>query len=121
MHTFNKIQRDLIMKKLFYEPDLERLDLFQRLLDKESISTTIQVPHLSEIEPPLPLPKCFPYLCVLDDNDYPQAIQCIREYLYSSLDKTAQCPFCREVNPAGFIFCWSCDKPVPKKEKQLQP
>jgi len=103
------------MKKLFYEPDLERLDFFQKLLHEAAISTSIQIPHLSELEPPLPLPNCFPYLCVLDDNDYDRAIQRIRQHIRSTEEKTATCPFCGDINPVEFLFCWSCDKPAPKQ------
>jgi len=107
------------MKKLFYEPDLERLDLFQNILNEEGISTTIQVPHLSEIEPPLPLPNCFPYLCVLNDSDYSRAIQCIRGYL-CSLEKREPCFICGEVNPSGYLFCWSCDKARVRNEDHFR-
>ena len=104
------------MKKLFYEPDLERLDFFQKLLNKEAISTSIQIPHLSEIEPPLPLPNCFPCLCIVNDDDYERGMQCIRQYLSSQKEETTPCPYCGDINPVDFLFCWACNQPTNKKK-----
>ena len=103
------------MKKLFYEPDVERLDLFQKLLEEDGISTSIQIPHLSEIEPPLPLPKCFPFLCEIDDNDYEYAMECIRKYISLFKEERVPCPYCGDSNPVDFLFCWACAKPAPPK------
>jgi len=100
------------MKRVLYESDMEKLKMFQGILDSYAISTIINIPNITALEAS-PLPQCFPYLSVVNEKDYSRAKQVIRKY-YTSLEKSRQasCPNCGDTNSADFLFCWQCDTPV---------
>jgi hypothetical protein len=104
------------MKELFRERDITRVHYFQGVLEENGIQTLIRNEFLtgsgvSEI----PIPEFFPALCVLNDDDYVQAVAIIREHLTAN-QKGAQteikCDFCGETNPGNFEICWSCGNSV---------
>lgn len=99
------------MKRLLYEPDMDKLMEFQDMLASYAVPTIISTPNVNAVEA-YPIPKCFPYLCVVNEDDYSRAKQIIRKY-YTSQDKKLQatCPHCGDTNADGYIFCWSCDTP----------
>lgn len=100
------------MRRILYEPDMEKLKEFQGILDSYAISTIISTPNINSVEA-APLPQCFPYLCVINDEDYSRAKQIIRKY-FTTLDKECQatCSQCGDTNSSDYLFCWSCDTPV---------
>lgn len=100
------------MKRILYEPDMEKLNEFQAILDSYAIATIISTPNITSVEAS-PLPKCFPFICVVNDDDYGRAKQIIRKY-FTSLENESQatCPNCGDTNPGDYLFCWSCDTTV---------
>jgi hypothetical protein len=57
----------------------------------------------------------FPALCVLNDDDYVQAVAIIREHLAANqknADLEITCISCGETNPGNFEVCWSCGDSV---------
>ncbi|QQL45426.1 DUF2007 domain-containing protein [Sulfuriroseicoccus oceanibius] len=102
------------MKELFREADLTRVSYFETILKGEGIPTMIRNKYLtmsglSEI----PIPEFFPALCVINDDDYPRAVEIIQQHLAAepvNSDHEIHCPHCHEPNPANFQSCWSCGK-----------
>ncbi len=104
------------MKELFREPDITRVSYFKAVLEEHGIPTLVRnefltCSGLTEI----PIPEFFPALCVLNDEDYPQAVAIIREQLAANMkgaDTEIACRSCGESNPGNFETCWSCGESV---------
>ncbi len=100
------------MKELFRERDITRVSYYKAVLEGFGIPTMIRNEHLtmsglSEI----PIPEFFPALCVLNDDDYPKAVEIIRDHVTgsdTSSEEEVPCAACGELNPANFGSCWSC-------------
>ena len=104
------------MRELFREQDITRVSYFKAVLEDHGILTMIRNEHLtasglSEI----PIPELFPTLCIMNDDDYDEAVRIIREHLnenHINSDKEISCISCGETNPGNFDICWSCNNPV---------
>ena len=100
------------MKELFRERDFTKVGYFQSVLEAEGIATIVRnkdltMSGLTEI----PIPEFFPALCVMDEGDYPRAMEIIRLHLTENAkdaDLEIVCPACGETNPGNFDLCWSC-------------
>lgn len=104
------------MKELFREQDITRVSYYKEVLEDRGIPTMIRNEYLtmsglSEI----PIPEFFPALCVLNDDDYIEAVAIIRDQLTANR-KNAEveitCGSCGETNPGNFETCWSCGNSV---------
>ena len=63
----------------------------------------------------IPIPEFFPALCVMNDDDYVEAVAVIREHLNANQknsDTEITCASCGETNPGNFEICWSCGNSV---------
>lgn len=108
------------MKELFREKDITRVSYYKAVLEDRGIPTMIRnefltMSGLTEI----PIPEFFPALCVLIDDDYPQAVAIIREHLdanQKNADIEISCASCGEANPGNFEICWSCGNLVSGNE-----
>ena len=104
------------MKELFREQDITRVSYYKAVLEDCGIPTMIRNEHLtmsglSEI----PIPEFFPALCVLNDDDYVEAVAIIREQLTAiqcNAESEITCGSCGETNPGNFEICWSCGHSV---------
>jgi hypothetical protein len=105
------------MKELFREQDITRVSYFKAVLEDCGIPTLIRneyltVSGLTEI----PIPEFFPALCVLNDEDYVEAVAIIREHLSANQNNAnieVVCVSCGETNPGNFEICWSCGSELP--------
>ena len=61
-----------------------------------------------------PLPEFWPALCVMNDDDYPAAMDLLRGGGDAEATTQAEwtCPQCGESVPAHFAACWSCGHSV---------
>lgn len=104
------------MKELFREQDITRVSYYRTVLEENGIPTMIRNEHLTVAGlTEIPIPEFFPALCVLNDEDYPQAVAIIREQLTANqrnADTEIACISCGEANPGNFEICWSCGNPV---------
>ena len=112
------------MKELFREADSAIVGHMKSILDNEGIATVIRNEHLymaalSEV----PIPEFFPALNVIHDEDYPRALQVLKEYLEKSranagkVNEEVICPSCGEANPGNFEVCWSCESRLAPTEE----
>lgn len=90
---------------------------YESVLEGEGIATIVRNKHLtasglSEI----PIPEFFPALCVVDEADYPRAMEIIRRRISDNAENAdieVKCPACGEINPGNFDMCWSCGSEMP--------
>ena len=67
------------MKELFRERDAARVGFYQSLLEAEGIPTHVRNRDLvTTMGTEVPIPEFFPALCVINDEDYDAAIDCLR-------------------------------------------
>lgn len=104
------------MKELFREADFTRVAFFRNLVEAEGIPTLIRNEHLTGSGlTEIPIPEFFPALCVVNDDDYVEAVRIIRSHLQTeNRDSQTEipCPACGESNPGNFELCWSCGAPL---------
>ena len=104
------------MKELFREQDITRVSYYKGVLEENGIPTMIRNEYLTGSGlTEIPIPEFFPALCVLNDEDYVQAVAIIREHLTANQknsDIEVTCSSCGETNPGNFEICWSCGGPV---------
>jgi Putative prokaryotic signal transducing protein len=57
-----------------------------------------------------PIPEFWPALCVLNDDDYPQAMKVLTELRKSDPAPGIdwKCASCGEMVPGNFTSCWNC-------------
>lgn len=100
------------MKELFREQDFTKVGYFQSVLEAEGISTIIRNKYLTMSGlTEIPIPEFFPALCVMDEADYPRAMDIIRSHITENAkgaDLEIKCPSCGETNPGNFDLCWFC-------------
>jgi hypothetical protein len=104
------------MKELFRELDITRVSYYKALLEDCGIPTMIRNEFLTTFGlSEIPIPEFYPALCVVNDDDYVQAMMIIREHLtanQANADIEIACASCREPNPGNFEVCWSCGNSV---------
>ena len=104
------------MREICRSSDTALLGLYQSILDDAEIAhyvrnaTTQQTIVGGLMTALLPLPDFLPTLCVLDDDDYPEAmalLQAIKKAPASPPEDWG-CPACGESVPGNFTSCWKC-------------
>jgi hypothetical protein len=104
------------MKELFRSSDTALIGFYESILDDAEIphfvrnDTTQQAIVGSLMTAVLPLPEFWPALCVLNDDDYPRAMQLLREVREAGATSGAEwkCAACGETVPGNFTACWNC-------------
>jgi hypothetical protein len=104
------------MHELYVHPDHVRVGFFKSVLEQAGIPCFIRNENTHNTMTGMPSPLFFPALCLLDDQDIPQA----RELLAPMLHPTAPslpdwtCPSCGEsAIPGTFETCWKCGATAP--------
>jgi Putative prokaryotic signal transducing protein len=104
------------MKELLQSADTVLLGLYQSMLADAGIATFIRNAATQQtvvgglVTAVFPLPSFNPTLCVVDDSDYPEAMQ-ILSSVKDGPPSTApdwRCPRCSETVPGNFTDCWKC-------------
>jgi hypothetical protein len=104
------------MKEVFRHSDAGRVGVFQALLESEGIQTFVrnadaqQTPVANLWTALFPLPDFWPTLCVMNDDEYPEAMDILRDVKSSKAETQPEwtCPQCRERVPEHFSKCWNC-------------
>jgi len=104
------------VKEVFSSPDGALIGLFQSLLDEAGIPYFVrndsahQAGATGLLTPILPLPDFWPALCVVNDEDYAEAMELFRaaREARSPNQTDWKCPACGETVPANFTSCWNC-------------
>ena len=105
------------MKELYRSSDTALLGYYQSILEDAGIpyfvrnESTQQAVVGGLIAAILPLPDFWPALCVVNDEDYPEALRLLRAARNTPPCTEAEwkCPNCGEMVPGNFAACWNCD------------
>ena len=108
------------MKEVFRNCDSAWVGLYESILEDAGIATftynlgTLQMPVAGLAVAFFPLPIFFPTLCVLNDEDYLEAMQILERMRCDQSNGAAwTCRACNEAVPGNFSQCWHCDSPEP--------
>ena len=104
------------MKEVFRSPDHAQVSIFAAILENEGIpcftknSATEQSLAAGLVTSLFPIPECWPALCVLNDDDYPEAMKVLTELRKPepSPGTDWKCASCGETVPGNFTSCWNC-------------
>jgi Putative prokaryotic signal transducing protein len=106
------------MKEVFRNADSALVGLYQSILEDAGIPTfvhntsTQQMPVAGLLTAICPLPQFFPTLNVLNDEDYPEAMQLLLSPAAEDLMEWT-CSACGETAPGNFTTCWKCQSGRP--------
>jgi hypothetical protein len=98
------------MKSVFCDREPARVGYFQSVLENAGIATFIRNQHTNTTMSEMPSGLFFPVLCVVNDDDFDQAIALILQVRDGTPDGLPEwiCEKCRESVPGGFDLCWNC-------------
>ncbi len=104
------------MKEVFRNSDAGLVSVYQSVLESAGIPTfvrnadTQQALVLDLLTALFPLPDFWPTLCVMNDDDYPPAMDLLRDVKGAGTAERPEwtCPQCRETVPGHFADCWNC-------------
>ena len=114
------------MKEVFRSNDTALIGLYQSILDGAEIphfvrnDTTQQAIVGGLMTAIVPLPDFWPALCVLNDEDYPEAMHLLSSVRDSAAipQEDRMCAACGEAVPGNFSECWNCGATLPPKDAQ---
>jgi hypothetical protein len=100
------------MREVFVNQDHARVGFYKSVLDEAGIPNFVRNEMANNITE-MPSPLFFPALCVMNDEDYDQAMSLLGEIYYGQPAETADwvCPKCGEEVPGTFDSCWQCNTP----------
>ena len=107
------------MKEIYRAHDVTKVCYYRDILEAAGIPTMIRNEHLVHGVVEVPIPEFFPNVCVLNDEDYPQAWELLNTHIEANkaaLGPDVSCPSCGEINPGNFAECFSCQTPLPEYE-----
>lgn len=97
------------MREVFVNQDHARVGFYKSVLDQAGIANFIRN-ELGNNITELPSPIFFPALCVMQDEDYDEAMRILGEIYYQPPSQAPDwaCAQCREEVPGTFDSCWHC-------------
>jgi rubredoxin len=103
------------VKELFRSPDSGRVAAHRAILEAADLQCfvrnedTQQLPVAGLATAIFPLPDFWPTLCLINDEDYPEAMQILRSgTMVEPVTDDWVCPECNQPVPGNFDLCWSC-------------
>jgi len=103
------------MKKVFGSNETPEVEMVRSLLEKQGIACTIKTATGMA-----PITDCFPELWVMDDADYPRAMELVNgmEHPQGTEKNSWVCPKCGETIDGQFSTCWHC---APHDKETAEP
>lgn len=98
------------MRQVFVDQDFTRVGYFRSVLEEAGIPTFIRNELSNNSLTEMPSPIFFPTLCVVNDDDYDEAMKLLSAIYYASGNTAPEwsCPACHESVPGNFDCCWNC-------------
>ena len=103
------------MKEIIRRPDAALVAVYQSLLESAGIQTFTRNSNTQQaivgdlLTALFPLPEFWPTLCVMNDDDYPAAMELLRDVHNGTPGQPDwACPQCGELVPEHFAVCWNC-------------
>lgn len=111
------------MKEVFRASSPARVGLCQTVLEGADIPCFVRNDIMQQAIPGgpilalLPLPDFWPTLCVVHDEDYPEAMELLRGVRNAAPPVSSEwkCAACGEAIPGNFTSCWNCAADRPAK------
>jgi hypothetical protein len=97
------------MRDLYTSMDSARLGFYRSVLEEAGIAAFIRNENLAQVTNMLAM-VLQPTLCVVNDNDYEEALALLKPYHFQAATNNTEdwlCA-CNESNPATFDLCWNC-------------
>ena len=96
------------MREVYTSQDTTQVGFYKSILDEAEIPSFIRNQNCSF--PGTSGPLFFPALCVLDDDDYDEAIRLLKSSQNPAASSGIEwkCSSCAEMNPSNFELCWQC-------------
>jgi hypothetical protein len=97
------------MRRVYTAADLPDAHLVLGLLQRHGIAARVLKEHARGGMGELPVGETAPEVWIDEDVDFERALAVVRAY--ESAPRAVPdifCPFCGEVSPATFDFCWNC-------------
>ncbi len=97
------------MREVFVNQDSARVGFYKSVLDEAGIPNFVRnISGNSMTE--MPSPIFFPTLCVVQDEDYAEAMRILGEIHYAKPADGPdwKCAKCKEDVPSTFDSCWQC-------------
>ncbi len=97
------------MRDVFVHQDHARVGFYKSVLDDAGIATFVRNENGNYMAQ-VPLPLMDPVLCVVNDEDYDEAMRLLEPIYYEKLPTAADwhCAKCGEEVPGAFDACWHC-------------
>jgi hypothetical protein len=97
------------MREVFVNQDHARVGFYKSVLDEAGILNFVRNEMANNITD-MPSPVFFPALCVVNDEDYDEAMRILGAIYYARPSQTAdwRCVKCNEEVPGTFDSCWQC-------------
>lgn len=103
------------MKEIFTAQDFTRVGFYESVLKEAGIRCFIQNFNSQYSPIALPSPHSLPRLCIIDDEDFDDAIELLEPFqnqpIPSAMSVEWKCQACGEQVPAEFDSCWKCGVP----------
>lgn len=96
------------MRQVFASMDSAQVGLRRAMLEDAGIATFIRNDNLSQLSNPF-VGAFQAALCVLEDEDYDEAVAIIGTLRNHDARPDWSCPKCKESVPASFDSCWNCE------------
>ncbi len=105
------------MRDLFSSMDSSRVGFYKSVLEEEGIPCFIRNEMTSQVVNMLAM-VLQPTLCVLNDDDYDEAIALLRPHHRPPVTASVEwiCTSCQETNPGEFELCWNCQQLQPEEK-----
>ena len=105
------------MKVIYVNADYTRVGFYQSVLEAAGISCFIRNAVANGITE-IPIPIFYPTLCVLNDEDYPRAVEELG-VIFRPAPRLPKwlCPKCGANVPGNFETCWRCEHERNEDEK----
>lgn len=101
------------MKEVFAHLSAAEVNVRRALLEDAGIHTFVRNEALSTLTNPL-IGPFQPSLCVVNDEDFDQAMSILRSMNAPSSAADWTCPQCKELVPGAFDSCWNCQTMKPE-------
>jgi len=97
------------MREVFTHSDFTQVGYYKSILDEAKIASFIRNQNANN--PDMAGANCAAVLCVLDDEDYEEALWLLKSVRHQPgvVGPDWNCPSCSEANPSNFEVCWKCD------------
>lgn len=102
------------MRRLYSHQNNLLAGYVKSVVEEHGIPCLLKNEHLLGAAGELPPTECWPEVWVVEDRDYPRALEIIQATMHAS-GPAWFCPGCGEYLEGQFQMCWRCGRERPKE------